>query len=176
MVAVRLLLIAPVHLESAPAATPVSQRTILIVDDSPENLMVLGELLHARYRVRAANSGERALQLACQTPVPDLVLLDVMMPGMNGYQVLEALRRNPLTRDVPVIFTTAMSATEDEEHGLALGAVDYTSPSRCARPSCWRACTPTSSSSVRASGCRRRTTASSRRWPRACARTRPSRT
>ncbi len=100
-------------------------RTILIVDDSPENLMVLGELLRERYRVRAANSGERALQLAAMAPVPDLVLLDVMMPGMSGYQVLERLRADPATRDVPVIFTTAMSATEDEERGLALGAVDY---------------------------------------------------
>jgi putative two-component system response regulator len=103
----------------------VPNRTILIVDDSPENLMVLGELLRERYRVRAANSGERALQLAAMAPVPDLVLLDVMMPGMSGYQVLERLRADPATRDVPVIFTTAMSATEDEERGLALGAVDY---------------------------------------------------
>jgi putative two-component system response regulator len=103
----------------------VPQRTILIVDDNAENLTVLGELLRERYRVRAANSGARALQLARQVPIPDLILLDVMMPAMSGYEVLEALRAAPETRDIPVIFTTAMSATEDEQRGLVLGAVDY---------------------------------------------------
>ena len=104
---------------------PVLQRTILIVDDNPENLTLLGELLRERYKVRAANSGRRALQLATQAPLPDLILLDVMMPQMSGYEVLEHLRSAPETRDIPVIFTTAMSATEDEQHGLVLGAVDY---------------------------------------------------
>lgn len=99
--------------------------TILIVDDSPENLTVLGELLRGTYRVRAANSGARALQLALLAPPPDLVLLDVMMPVMNGYEVLERLREEPLTRDIPVIFTTAMTTTEDEQRGLEMGAVDY---------------------------------------------------
>jgi putative two-component system response regulator len=103
----------------------VPQRTILIVDDNPENLTLLGELLSDRYKVRAANSGLRALQLAAQEPMPDLILLDVMMPEMSGYEVLERLRSTPEARDIPVIFTTAMSATEDEQHGLALGAVDY---------------------------------------------------
>jgi putative two-component system response regulator len=101
------------------------QRTILIVDDNPENLTVLGELLLEKYKVRAANSGPRALQLAAQAPPPDLILLDVMMPGMSGYEVLERLRAEPATRDIPVIFTTAMNAAEDEQHGLGLGAVDY---------------------------------------------------
>ncbi len=100
-------------------------RTILIVDDNPENLTVLGELLRARYKVRAANSGARGLQLAAQQPPPDLILLDVMMPGMSGYEVLEQLRAAPETRDIPVIFTTSMGATEDEQLGLVLGAVDY---------------------------------------------------
>lgn len=100
-------------------------RTILIVDDSPENLLVLGEVLRERYKVRAANSGARALQLAQQLPLPSLILLDVMMPGMSGYEVLERLRRIDATREIPVIFTTAMSATEDEQRGLVLGAVDY---------------------------------------------------
>jgi putative two-component system response regulator len=102
-----------------------TQRTILIVDDNPENLTVLGDLLHDRYRVRPAQSGARALQLALQEPVPDLILLDVMMPNMSGYEVLEHLRAQPATRDIPVIFTTAMSSTKDEQHGLVLGAVDY---------------------------------------------------
>jgi len=100
-------------------------KQILIVDDNPENLMVLGELLRPRYKVRAANSGRRALQLASQRPAPDMMLLDVMMPGLNGYEVLERLRATPATRDIPVIFTTAMGAVEDEQRGLALGAVDY---------------------------------------------------
>jgi putative two-component system response regulator len=98
---------------------------ILIVDDNPENLTVLGELLRPRYRVRAANAGTRALQLAAQPPLPELILLDVMMPGMSGYEVLQRLRAEPLTCDIPVIFTTSMNATEDEQRGLALGAVDY---------------------------------------------------
>ncbi|QRM19183.1 response regulator [Dechloromonas sp. TW-R-39-2] len=101
------------------------QPTVLIVDDTPENLSVLGELLQPAYRVRAANSGRRALQIAHGTPQPDLILLDVMMPEMDGYDVLAALRTDPETRHIPVIFVTAMDATEDEEHGLACGAVDY---------------------------------------------------
>jgi len=101
------------------------QATILIVDDNPENLTVLGELLRPSYAVRAANSGARALQLATQSPPPDLILLDVMMPGMSGYEVIERLRAVPDTRDIPVIFTTAMDGSGDEEHGFELGAVDY---------------------------------------------------
>src|SRR5262249_34657188 len=99
--------------------------TILVVDDSPENLTVLGELLQGDYRVIAANSGRRALQLAVGQPRPDLILLDIMMPEMDGYEVLEKLQADPRSRDIPVIFVTAMSAAEDEEWGLSLGAVDY---------------------------------------------------
>ena len=99
--------------------------TLLIVDDSPENLTVLGELLQDSYKVRAANSGARALELAALQPQPDLILLDIMMPDMDGFQVLARLRADALTQDLPVIFVTAMSADADEEHGLALGAADY---------------------------------------------------
>src|SRR3990167_8885456 len=99
--------------------------TILIVDDTPENLSVLGELLQPVYRVRAANSGRRALQIAQGTPTPDLILLDVMMPEMDGYDVLAELRANPATSGIPVIFVTAMDGTKDEERGLDKGAVDY---------------------------------------------------
>ena len=102
-----------------------AQPNILIVDDVPENLSVLGELLQPTYRVRAANSGARALQIANSPPPPDLILVDVMMPGMDGYQVLRELRDNATTRDIPVIFVTAMDGTDDEEKGLDLGAVDY---------------------------------------------------
>lgn len=102
-----------------------NQSTILIVDDTPENLSVLGELLQRTYRVRAANSGRRALQIAQSQPTPDLILLDVMMPEMDGYGVLARLRADPATRQIPVIFVTAMDGIEDEEHGLDCGAVDY---------------------------------------------------
>ena len=101
------------------------QATILIVDDTPENLAVLGELLHPTYRVRAANNGRRALEIARSDPAPDLILLDVMMPEMDGYAVLAELHADARTQGIPVIFVTAMDATEDEEHGLDCGAVDY---------------------------------------------------
>lgn len=102
-----------------------SASTILVVDDSTENLTVLGELLRSHYRVRVANSGEKALKAAASAPRPDLILLDVMMPGMDGHEVLRRLAAGEDTRNIPVIFVTAMDGTEDEESGLALGAVDY---------------------------------------------------
>ncbi|NEV61055.1 response regulator [Thiorhodococcus minor] len=99
--------------------------TILIVDDSPENLAVLNELLQPDFRVRAATSGVKALRVVKTTPTPDLILLDVMMPEMDGYEVFERLRADPETADIPVIFVTAMDSTEAEIHGLDVGAVDY---------------------------------------------------
>lgn len=101
------------------------QATILVVDDTPENLSVLGDLLQPAHRVRAANSGRGALRVAASLPKPDLILLDVMMPDMDGYEVLARLRDAPETRDIPVIFVTAMDTPEDEERGLSCGAVDY---------------------------------------------------
>ncbi len=99
---------------------------ILVVDDVPANIAVLGDLLvGAGYRVRAATSGPVALRYAQQAPQPDLVLLDVMMPGMDGYAVLSALRERPQTRDIPVVFVTALGEAIDEEKGLRLGAADY---------------------------------------------------
>lgn len=104
---------------------PEALSTILVVDDTAQNLIILGELLKPLYRVRAANSGSRALQAAASEPRPDLILLDVMMPDMDGHEVLRRLRADSQTRDIPVIFVTAMSGTEDERSGLDLGAVDY---------------------------------------------------
>lgn len=101
------------------------RQTVLIVDDTPQNITVLGELLHPHYAVRAANSGERALRAAHSDPRPDIILLDVMMPGMDGYEVLQRLHAERETRDIPVIFVTAMDSAESEERGLELGAVDY---------------------------------------------------
>lgn len=98
---------------------------ILIVDDDPCNLEILGGLLQPHYEVLAAPSGECALQIAACAEKPDLVLLDVLMPGMDGYAVLARLRDNPATHDIPVIFVTGLDSIEDEERGLELGAVDY---------------------------------------------------
>ncbi|MCP5149600.1 MAG: two-component system response regulator [Ectothiorhodospiraceae bacterium] len=99
--------------------------TVLIVDDVPENLTVLGETLRPSYRVLAANTSRRALQLAVADPAPDIILLDLMMPEMDGYEVKRALAADPRTRDIPVIFVTAMDSADDERLGLYLGAVDY---------------------------------------------------
>ena len=115
---------------SAPSGPAVAlmQATVLIVDDVPENLAMLGELLRdAHYQVRVANSGRAALRFAAQQPRPDLILLDVMMPEMDGYQVLLALRDDPATRDIPVVFLTALDDSRDEQRGLELGAADYIS-------------------------------------------------
>jgi putative two-component system response regulator len=99
--------------------------TILVVDDVPENLGLLNAVLQPHYRVRVARTGAEALRVAAATPRPDLMLLDVMMPEMDGYAVLERLRELPGGRDLPVIFVTAMGAAESEQRGLELGAVDY---------------------------------------------------
>ncbi len=105
--------------------TTENSATILIVDDTAENLHVLSELLRPQYRVLAATSGVVALRIANGSPKPDLILLDVMMPEMDGYEVLGALQDSAVTCDIPVIFVTALAETSDEELGLRLGAVDY---------------------------------------------------
>ena len=99
--------------------------TLLVVDDAPETLSVLSELLLPHYRVRVATSGAEGLRLANLQPRPDLILLDVMMPVMDGYAVLAQLRASELTRDIPVIFLTALAGAEDIERGLRQGAADY---------------------------------------------------
>jgi putative two-component system response regulator len=99
--------------------------TVLIVDDDTGNLGILGNLLQPHHNVLAAPTGERALHIAAGTPKPDLILLDVLMPHMDGYAVFVRLHKDPATRDIPVIFVTGLDSTEDEEKGFALGAVDY---------------------------------------------------
>lgn len=96
---------------------------LLIVDDEPLNINVLVELFKPHYKLAVAKNGEQALQRAADDPPPDLVLLDVMMPGMDGYEVLRRLRET--LPDLPVIFVTAMGEQRDEQKGLELGAVDY---------------------------------------------------
>jgi class 3 adenylate cyclase/CheY-like chemotaxis protein len=99
--------------------------TVLVVDDMPDNLALMSGLLKDDYKVKVANNGESALKIAADHPSPDLILLDIMMPGMDGYEVCQGLKYNPKTRDIPVIFLTAKAEVEDEKKGLELGAVDY---------------------------------------------------
>ena len=99
--------------------------TVLVVDDTPDNLVLVSELLGDSYRVKVANSGARALKAAQTDPVPDLVLLDIMMPEMDGYEVCRQLKASAATRDIPIIFLTARADSDDERLGLELGAVDY---------------------------------------------------
>ena len=99
--------------------------TVLVVDDTPENIDVLAGILKSDYRVKAALSGEKALNIAVSDNPPDIILLDIMMPGMDGYQVARALKKDPATSHIPIVFVSAMNEPEDEQKGLELGAVDY---------------------------------------------------
>jgi len=105
-----------------PALAPA---TILVVDDTPRNIDILQEILSPRYRVKVATSGARALAIAAQADAPDLILLDIMMPGMDGYEVIARLKADPATRGIPVLFVTAKETPEDEQRGFDLGCVDY---------------------------------------------------
>ncbi|MEZ0309338.1 MAG: adenylate/guanylate cyclase domain-containing protein, partial [Ramlibacter sp.] len=98
---------------------------VLVVDDTPDNLYLMGALLEDRYAVVTAENGEHALSIAASAMPPDLILLDIMMPGMDGYEVMRRLRRNPATAAIPVIFLTALTSIDEEQFGLDLGAVDY---------------------------------------------------
>ena len=105
--------------------TEQKRRKVLIVDDTPENIQVLMSLLRDEYAITVANNGERALHLAVAQPAPDIILLDVLMPGMDGYEVCTRLKRDPRTESIPVIFVTGLSDQADEQRGLDLGALDY---------------------------------------------------
>ncbi len=102
-----------------------NQPRILVVDDTPENVDVLAGILREHYQIKVALNGQKALQIAAADPPPDLILLDVMMPEMDGYEVSRRLKENPVTRDIPVIYVTAKTEVEDETKGFELGAVDY---------------------------------------------------
>ncbi|NVO05099.1 MAG: response regulator [Rhodoferax sp.] len=104
---------------------PAKNPMVLVIDDTPEILSLIHSLLSSTYRVKSANSGRRGLQIAKSDPPPDLILLDIMMPVMDGYEVCIQLKADPQTQDIPVIFLTAKSDIENEEKGFALGAVDY---------------------------------------------------
>ena len=103
---------------------PAKRTTLLIVDDEPTNLQVLRQILQADYRLLFARDGHKALELARQEQ-PNLILLDVMMPGLTGHATCQALKADPGTRQIPVIFVTALSETDNEALGFELGAVDY---------------------------------------------------
>lgn len=103
----------------------IERATILVVDDTPDNLSLMSGLLKDDYQVKVAPSGERALRIASSEKPPDLVLLDVMMPEMDGYEVCRRLKAEEKTRDIPVVFLTAKSEVADETLGFSLGAVDY---------------------------------------------------
>src|SRR5258705_509368 len=98
---------------------------ILVVDDTPDNLALVSGLLRDTYRVKVANSGANALRIANAQPAPDLILLDIMMPDLDGYDVCRRLKAAEETQDIPVIFLTAKAEMEDERLGLDIGAVDY---------------------------------------------------
>lgn len=101
------------------------QATVLVVDDTPENIDLLVAILKDDYKVKAARNGEQGLKIARLPNSPDLILLDIMMPGIDGFEVCKRLKEDPTTCDIPVIFVTAKISTEDEIHGFKLGAVDY---------------------------------------------------
>ena len=100
-------------------------KTVLLVDDAPANLQVVNSILKSTYKIQIATSGEKALKIANQSPTPDLILLDVMMPEMDGYEVCSHLKSAADTRDIPVIFLTGQTETDDETKGFEVGAVDY---------------------------------------------------
>ncbi len=108
-----------------PASPGDARETVLVIDDSPEILGIVNDLLKREYRLKAANGGEKGLALAAAKPTPDLILLDIMMPDLSGHEVCRRLKADRSTRDIPVIFLTGMNNEADEAEGFALGAVDY---------------------------------------------------
>jgi len=103
----------------------IHEQTILVVDDEPVNIKIFMELLRSEYTIKVATNGEKALEIAFSDGPPDLILLDVMMPGIDGYEVCRRLKAEPRTKGIPIIFITAKGSEEDQTRGFELGAVDY---------------------------------------------------
>lgn len=101
------------------------KKTVLVVDDAPANIQIVNAILKDDYKIRVATSGPKALDLLKVKPVPDLVLLDVVMPDMDGYEVCSIMKATPEARDIPVIFLTGKTEADDETKGFEMGAVDY---------------------------------------------------
>lgn len=99
--------------------------TVLVVDDTPDNLSLMSSLLIDDYKVKVANNGEKAIRIAQSDSPPDLILLDIMMPGLDGYEVCKRLKADKKTAEIPIVFLTAKIELEDEQRGLEIGAVDY---------------------------------------------------
>ncbi len=112
-------------MSATPQLAPSEQKLILIVDDTPLNIGVISGALKDSYKTKVATNGEKALALASSDEKPDLILLDIMMPGMDGYEVCSRLKADPATREIPVIFLTGQTSAEDETRGFEVGAVDY---------------------------------------------------
>lgn len=104
---------------------PLTKQKILIIDDTPANINLLGQSLQNKYDILVATNGHDGIRMAQKTPCPDLILLDIMMPGIDGYEVCERLKASVITSKIPVIFVTAMGETEDEAKGFQVGGVDY---------------------------------------------------
>ncbi len=98
---------------------------ILLVDDERSNISILNKILKDDYEIKVAMNGHQALERAISDPIPDIILLDIQMPDMDGYAVCEKFKSDPITKEIPVIFITALTQEESEEKGLVLGAVDY---------------------------------------------------
>jgi len=112
-------------LELQEMQVPLKKQKILIVDDTPGNISLLGQALQNRYNIVVATNGLDALRVAQELPCPDLILLDIMMPGLDGFEVCEHLKKSAVTRKIPVIFVTAMGENENEARGFEVGGVDY---------------------------------------------------
>ncbi len=103
------------------------KKTLLVVDDTPANIQLVVGLLRGQYKVKAATNGKKALEIAATVPPPDLIILDVVMPEMDGYEVCRRLREDRATAAIPVLFLTGNTDEAERERGLALGASDYVS-------------------------------------------------
>src|SRR5215469_3116964 len=112
-------------MSAIPQPVPIAQKLILIVDDTPTNIGVISGALKDSYKTKIATNGKKALDLASAEEKPDLILLDVMMPEMDGYEVCSHLKADPATREIPVIFLTGQTSPDDETRGFEVGAVDY---------------------------------------------------
>jgi len=104
---------------------PTDKQSVLVVDDEAINIGLLAQILKGIYKVKVAKDGEKALKIAAATPSPDLILLDVMMPGIDGFEVCRRLQADPHTANIPVVFVTGKNDDAEREKGMALGAAGY---------------------------------------------------
>ena len=101
------------------------KKIILVVDDAPDNIQLLGGLLKTDYKVKAATSGDKAITIANKSPQPDLILLDVVMPEMDGHEVCKILKSEASTKHIPIVFVSGNTSAEEIKQGLDLGATGY---------------------------------------------------